>query len=92
MQTLAQDPNNGNAVKESPPKMADETDAAAATAAASSGGGFDTVTGLLGSPEGAALRRVAMDADSISLIRHLVRVWRRGMPADPSRTPVVCAS
>lgn len=76
MQTLAQNPADGNAVK-----VMGEAGAEAQPAASTSsgGGGMDTVSGLLGSPEGAALRRVAMDADSISLVRHLVRV-----PADPS--------
>jgi hypothetical protein len=32
---------------------------------------MDTVTGLIGAPEGAALRRVAFDADSLSLAQHL---------------------
>jgi predicted unusual protein kinase regulating ubiquinone biosynthesis (AarF/ABC1/UbiB family) len=42
-------------------------------AAASSGGpGMGTVTGLIGAPEGAALRRVAFDADSLSLAQHLI--------------------
>ncbi len=40
-------------------------------APASSGAGMDTVTGLIGAPEGAALRRVAFDADSLSLAQHL---------------------
>lgn len=68
MQTLAQDTSGGDEAKaEAAPKEK------APASAAASGDGFDTVTGLLGSPEGAALRRVAMDADSMSLIWHLVR-------------------
>lgn len=50
----------------------------AAKPSASSGGNFDTVTGLLGSPEGAALRRVAVDADSLALVRQLT--GREGRP------------
>jgi hypothetical protein len=40
-------------------------------AAPSAGAGMGTVTGLIGAPEGAALRRVAYDADSLSLAQHL---------------------
>jgi predicted unusual protein kinase regulating ubiquinone biosynthesis (AarF/ABC1/UbiB family) len=42
-----------------------------ASASPSSGAGIETVTGLIGAPEGAALRRVAFDADSLSLAQHL---------------------
>ncbi len=44
---------------------------AAATVALSAGSSMGTVTGLIGAPEGAALRRVAYDADSLSLVQHL---------------------
>lgn len=45
--------------------------AAAAPPPPGDGAGMSTLTGLLGAPEGAALRRVAFDADSLALARHL---------------------
>lgn len=87
MQTLAQDPEADKKAAAEPLSAEAAAAAAAAPSAATSaapGGGLDTVSGLLGSPEGAALRRVAMDADSMSLIWHLVRAGHHS-----SRVPSV---
>ena len=54
--------------------------------AASPSGGISTVTGLLGAPEGAALRRVAYDADSLSLALHLTGSQGRPLRRAGERT------
>ena len=51
-----------------------------------SSGGMSTVTGLLGAPEGAALRRVAYDADSLSLAMHLTGAQGRPLRRAGERT------
>lgn len=48
--------------------------------------GMSTITGLLGAPEGAALRRVAYDANSLSLAQHLTGAEGRPLRRAGERT------
>ncbi len=72
METLQQKPEGE--VREAP------------SGAGGAGAGMSTVTGLLGAPEGAALRRVAFDADSLSLAQHLTSAQGRPLRRAGVRT------
>ena len=58
----------------------------APSSAGGGGGGMSTVAGLLGAPEGAALRRVAFDADSLQLAQHLTGEGGRTLRRAGART------